>query len=149
MTPRRGVAVVLLGFELFSPAAPAVAAERADDTVFPRSGDAHEPHARAHVMIAAGVALTASSFVFSAAADHAYRRYQGDSDPAQITRDYDTAHRDDRISAALLLGGTGALALGVYWRFIHHGPSASASRLGLAPSLTPDHAGLALRVALP
>ncbi len=145
MTPRMRVAVVLLGLALFLPARPALAQE----TILPRSAEPPEPHARAHVMIAAGVALTATSFVFSTAADRAYRRYQDDGDPARIQGDYDTARKDDRISAALLLGGTGALALGVYWRFIHHSRDASPARIGIAPSLTSHHAGLALRVALP
>src|SRR5262249_12010034 len=107
---------------------------------------------RAHVVLATGVALTATSFIFSSSADRAYRRYQSDSDPVAIERDFDTARRDDRWSAGLLLGGTGALALGVYWRFIRH-PSGEGGerieRVGVVPSVTADHAGLALRVALP
>jgi hypothetical protein len=148
--PRTRAAVVLLGLALSGPLSPAfAAADEPGDTVLPRSAAPAEPHARAHVAIATGLALSAGSFVFSAAADHAYERYRNDTDPTRIEKDYGTARRDDRWSAGLLLGGTGALALGVYWRFLRHPNSSRASRLGVAPSITPDHAGLALRVDLP
>jgi hypothetical protein len=151
------VAVVLLGLELCGALLPRAAAAQeatalppARQTIFPRSSEPSESHARAHVALAAGVAFTATSFVFSAAADRAYERYQNDTDPARIARDYDAARRDDRWSAGFLLGGTGALALGVYWRFVHHrNPTSPETRLGVATSFAPGRARLALRVDLP
>jgi len=163
-TPRARVAVVLLGLLLFPAPGVVPSARAADDvpatpppsprpdpyaTVLPQSPLPPEPHARAHVALAAGAALTITSFVLSAAADRAYARYQHDNDPLLIARDYDAAKRDDRWSAATLLAGTGAFAIGVYWRFIRHPAPTRPSRVGIAPSITPDHAGLALRVALP
>jgi len=164
-TPRTRVAVVLLGLLLCpAPGLVAVARAAADDpapppapaptpdpyaTVLPQSALPPESHARAHVAIAAGAALTITSFVLSAAADRAYARYQHDDDPLAIAKDYDAARRDDRWSAGTLLAGTGAFALGVYWRFIRHPAPARLSRVGVVPSITPAHAGLAVRVALP
>lgn len=153
--PRACVVVALLGLLLF-PAPGFVAAARADDgapprdpfpTTIPQPVPERESHARAHVAFVAGAALTVTSFVLSSAADRDYARYQGDSDPAAIARDYAAARTNDRWSAGTLLAGTGALALGVYWRFIHR--PAAASRVGVVPTLAPDRVGLALRVALP
>jgi hypothetical protein len=148
-TPRAYAAVVLLGLALFPPLAAADPTTPPPDpfpTTFPQPAPVSESHARAHIAFAAGAALTITSFVLSSAADRDYAHYQGDSDPVAIARDYDAAHTNDRWSAGTLLAGTGLLALGVYWRFIHR--PASTSRVGVVPSLSPDHAGLALRVAL-
>ena len=88
------------------------------------------------------------ALAFSLAVGHQALAQQ-DNDPVAITRDYKAARRDDRWSAGTLLAGTGAFALGVYWRFIRQPAPGRPARIGLAPSLTSDHAGLALRVTLP
>ena len=154
--PRTHAVVVLLGLTLFlAPlgAAPACAADETSPppdpfpTILQPSARPHESYARAHVALVAGAALSAVSFVLSSAAERDYRRYQSDNDPVAIQRDYDAARKNDRWSAGTLLAGTGALALGVYWRFVHDPSRPRVSRIGLTPTVAPDHAALALTVA--
>ena len=118
-------------------------------TVYPRTEPPKQDHTRAYVAFAAGAALTAGSFFIQRSADRAYDRYLAGTEPAQITSDYDEARRLDRWSAAALLTGTGALALGIYWRFVERPEPARGATLELEPSLTPHHAGLALAVRFP
>ncbi len=138
-SPRASAALALLGFLLLARTA------LADPVpVYPNSEPPSASHTRAHFAFAAGAALTIGSFVLQRSADHAYDRYQEGSDPAAITAAYDEAHRLDRLSAASLLAGTGALALGVYWRFIRRPNPARGASLDLEPILDPHRAGLAL-----
>ena len=143
-SPRTGAALALLGLLLF----PRFAA--ADPTyVLPNLESPHPSYARAYVAFGAGVALTAGSFGLATSADRAYDRYLGASDPGSITAAYDDARRLDHMSAGLLLAGTGALALGVYWRFIHRPASTRGALLEVEPTLTPHRVGLALSLRFP
>jgi hypothetical protein len=144
-SPRVRAALALLGLLLFPRLA--LAAEPAP--VFPRSEPPPHSHTRAYVAFAAGAALTLTSFGLQRSADRAYNRYLDSTDPADIAANYDEARRLDRWSSGALLAGTGALALGVYWRFIHRHEPARGARLGLEPVVAPDHAGLALALRWP
>ena len=145
-SPRACAALALLGL-LFLPASDAAAAE--PDLVLPRTEPPSPSHSRAYVALGAGVALAATSFMLAARADRAYAHYLAASDPVEISAAYDEARRFDRWSAGTLLAGTGALALGVYWRFIHYPSPARGAALDLEPVITPRHAGLALAVRWP
>lgn len=143
-SPRTRAALALLGLLLFPrPAA-------ADSTyVLPNPETRHPSYTRAYVAFGAGIALTAGSFALATSADRAYERYLGASDPGSISAAYDDARHLDHLSAGLLLAGTGALALGVYWRFIHRPASARGALLEVEPTLTPHHAGIALSLRFP
>jgi len=140
MRPGR-IAVALLGLLVF----PA----HAQEVVYPRNEDPPRDYKRAYVALGVGAALTLGSFVIQREADRAYDRYLTGTDPEQITKDFNQAENLDKWSAATLLAGTGALALGVYWRFIHHPETKSGATLDHEPSLSPRHAGLALAVRFP
>jgi hypothetical protein len=143
-SPRVRAALFLLGLGLFPRFALADALP-----VFPRSEPPAASHTRAYVAFAAGAALTVGSFALQQSADHAYDRYLASSDPAAITSAYGDAKRFDHWSAAALLAGTGALALGVYWRFIHRPGGARGAALELEPVLGDGHAGLSLAIRWP
>jgi len=138
-SPRIRVALALLGFLL----APRPAASD-PPTVFPRPEPPRESHTRAYIAFAAGAALTVGSFALQRSADRAYDRYLVSTDPSDITSAYDEARRLDRWSAVTLLAGTGGLALGIYWRFIHRPSAARGATLEVEPVLTPHQTGLAL-----
>ena len=142
MRPGRTL-IALLGLLVFTSPA------RSQDVVYPRPQDPPVDYTRAYVALGVGAAFTLGSFVLQREADRAYDRYLSGTDPDQITKDFDKAENLDTWSAATLLVGTGALALGVYWRFIHHPDSRKGATLDLEPSLTPQHAGLALAVRFP
>src|SRR5690349_20428000 len=142
MRPRGTLA--FLGLLVF--ASPAFAQT---EIVYPRNEDPKVDYTRAYVALGVGGALTISSFFIQREADRAYDRYLGGSDPSLISKDFDEAERLDKWSAATLLAGTGALALGVYWRFIHRPESKKGASLELEPSFSPRHAGLALAVRFP
>lgn len=135
--------LALLGFLVSAPLA------HAADTVYPRAEPPATGHTRAYVAFAAGAALTASSFFLQRSADRAYDRYLAGTEPSQIKSDFHEAERLDHWSAATLLAGTGALALGIYWRFVQRPDATRGAALELEPSLTPHHAGLALAVRFP
>jgi hypothetical protein len=138
-SPRIRVALALLGLLLaHRPAA------SDPPTVFPLPAPPRESHTRAYVAFAAGAALTVGSFALQRSADRAYDRYLVSTDPEGITSAYDEAHRLDRWSAVTLLAGTGGLALGVYWRFIHRPSAERGATLEVEPVLTPHQSGLAL-----
>jgi hypothetical protein len=145
-SPRACAALALLGL-LLLPASRAIAAE--PDLVLPRVEPPPPSHTRAYVALGAGIALAATSFVLSDRADRAYGRYLAASDPVEIAAAYDDARRFDRWSAGTLLAGTGALALGVYWRFIRRPSPVHGAALDLEPVITSRHAGLALAVRWP
>jgi hypothetical protein len=136
--------LILLGLLVF--ASPVLAQ---NDVVYPLQEAPNVDYTRAYVALGVGGALTLGSFVIQREADKAYDRYLAGTDPAQITKDYDEAERLDKWSAATLLAGTGALALGVYWRFIKHPESSKGASIDLEPSFSPRHAGLALAVRFP
>jgi hypothetical protein len=122
----------------------------ADSTfVLPRAEAPAPSHTKAYAALGVGVALTAGSFALASSADDAYARYLGASDPAEITSAYDDAARLDHWSAGLLLAGTSALALGVYWRFIQRPPPANTTSFDVEPHVTAHHAGLALALRWP
>jgi hypothetical protein len=136
--------LALLGLLVF--ASPAFAQT---EVVYPRIEDPKSDYTRAYIALGVGGALTISSFLIQREADRAYDRYLEGTDPSQISSDFHEAERLDKWSAATLLAGTGALALGVYWRFIRRPDSKTSSSLDLEPSFTPRHAGLALAVRFP
>ena len=136
--------LALLGLLVF--ASPAFAQP---EVVYPRQEDPKVDYTRAYVALGVGGALTVTSFVLQRQADRAYDRYLAGTDPSQISKDFDEAERLDTWSAATLLAGTGALALGVYWRFIKHPEPSKGASLELEPSFSPTHAGLALAVRFP
>jgi len=142
MRPGR-IAFTLLGLLVFA------SPSRAQQVVYPRNEDPPVDYTRAYVALGVGAALTLGSFVIQREADRAYDRYLTGTDPEQITKDFNQAENLDKWSAATLLAGTGALALGVYWRFIHHPEPKTGATLDLEPSLSPRHAGLALAVRFP
>lgn len=142
MRPGRTL-LALLGLLVFAPAA------HSQEVVYPRNEDPPADYTRAYVALGVGAALTFGSFVLQREADRAYDRYLTGTDPDQITQDFDEAETLDKWSAATLLAGTGALALGVYWRFIHHPEPKKGATLDLEPSLSPRHAGLALALRFP
>lgn len=142
MRPGRTL-LALLGLLVFAPAS------HAQEVVYPRNEDPPTDYTRAYVALGVGAALTLGSFVLQRGADDAYDRYLTGTDPDQITKDFDEAETLDKWSAATLLAGTGALALGVYWRFIHHSEPKKGATLDLEPSLSPRHAGLALALRFP
>lgn len=142
MRPGRTL-LALLGLLVFVPAS------QAQEVVYPRNEDPPTDYTRAYVALGVGAALTLGSFVLQRGADDAYDRYLTGTDPDQITKDFDEAETLDKWSAATLLAGTGALALGVYWRFIHHSEPKKGATLDLEPSLSPRHAGLALALRFP
>ena len=146
MRPGRtsSAALALLGLLVFVPRAHAQG-----EVVYPTSEPPPVSYKRAYIAFGVGGALTLTSFVLEHSADRAYERYLAGTDPAQITQDFDEAERLDKWSAATLLAGTGALALGVYWRFIHHPETRSGASLELAPSVSKAHVGLALAVRFP
>jgi hypothetical protein len=103
----------------------------------PGDAAAAEPsHTRAYVALGAGAALTGASFLLAEAADRDYERYLVETDPARLEDRYDSARRLDRLSAGTLIAGQAALALGLYWRFLHH-PRSSPARLAPAWSVAP------------
>lgn len=145
-SPRVRVALALLGLVLL----PALArAQEVPRTVYPLPEPEPVSYKRAYIAFGVGGALTVSSFFIQEAADRAYDRYETGTDPAQITADFEEAERLDKWSAGVLLAGTGALALGVYWRFIRRPESKSGASLELEPSISPTHAGLALAFRFP
>jgi hypothetical protein len=145
-SPRVRAALALLGFVLF----PAIAqAQSSPPVVYPHPEPAPVSYKRAYIAFGVGGALTLSSFLIQQSADRAYERYETGTDPVQIGEDFAQAERLDKWSAVTLLAGTGALALGVYWRFIKRPPSRSGATLELEPSLSPTHAGLALALRFP
>ena len=91
---------------------------------------------RAYLAMGAGVVLTVGSFLLAESADRAYDRYREGVDPVAIEDDYRDARRLDRWSAATLLTGQGAIALGLYWRFVRH-PSGS-ERAGALEETGPE-----------
>ncbi|MEP7028134.1 MAG: hypothetical protein ABI960_06025 [Candidatus Eisenbacteria bacterium] len=145
-SPRTRAALALLGLLLFP-----LAASAAPDYVLPQVDAAAPSYAGAYVAFGAGIALTAGSFVLAGSADRSYERYLAASDPGAIKTAYDDARRLDHWSAGVLLAGTGALALGVYWRFIRRpaAPRGAALEFEVEPHLTPHHAGLALSLRFP
>jgi hypothetical protein len=145
-SPRTRAALALLGLLVF----PAVArAQAPPETVYPRAEAPPVSYKKAYIAFGIGGALTISSFLIQGAADRAYDRYLTGTDPEQITSDFDEAETLDKVSAATLLAGTGALALGVYWRFVRRPEARSGTSFELEPSLSPTHAGLALAVRFP
>ena len=145
-SPRVRAALALLGFILF----PAIAhAETPPQVVYPRPEPAPVSYKRAYIAFGVGGALTLSSFLIQESADRAYERYETGTDPVQIGEDFAEAERLDKWSAVTLLAGTGALALGVYWRFVRRPESRTGTSLGLEPHLSPTHAGLALALRFP
>lgn len=136
--------IALLGLLAF--ASPAFAQT---EIVYPRNENPPADYTRAYVALGVGGALTIGSFVIQREADRAYDRYLDGTDPSQISKDFDEAERLDKWSAATLLAGTGAMALGVYWRFIHHPESKKGASIDLEPSFSSRHAGLALAVRFP
>jgi hypothetical protein len=143
-SPRNRAALALLGLLLFP------RLTLADPTLtLPNVEPPAPSYTRAYIAFGAGAVLTATSFGLAASADDAYERYLNASDPGSITAAYDDAHQLDQWSAALLLAGTSALALGVYWRFIHHPAPTSGAALEVEPIVTPHHAGLALALRFP
>lgn len=141
---RTRAALALLGLLLFPrPVA-------ADSTfVLPRLESPAPPYTRAYVAFGAGVVLTAGSFALATSADRAYGRYLGASDPGSISTAYDNARRLDHQSAGALLAGTGAIALGVYWRFLRRSTATRGASLEVEPHVTPRHAGFALAIRWP
>ena len=104
---------------------------------------------RAYIALGTGLSLTGLSFVLAEKADRNYARYLAETDPARLEDDYQAARRMDRMSAASLIAGQAGLALGVYWRFLHHAGEAGVRTTptwGVTPQLGPDGAGLALDV---
>ena len=145
-SPRVRAALALLGLLLF----PALAgAQTPPQTVYPRPEPAPVSYKKAYVALGVGGALVVSSFFIQASADDAYDRYKTGTDPVQIGQDFDQAERLDKWSAVTLLAGTGALALGVYWRFVKRPEPRTGATLELEPSLSPTHAGLALALRFP
>jgi hypothetical protein len=104
-------------------------------------------YTRAYVALGVGAALTLGSFLLANEADNAYQRYLDETDPALLEGHYDDAQRYDHLATATLIAGQAALLLGVYWRFVH--PARKPGDVSLQPILGPDHAGLALTLALP
>jgi len=145
-SPRIRAALALLGLVLF----PALAeAQAPPQVVYPRPEPAPVSYKRAYIAFGVGGALTLTSFLIQESADRAYDRYETGTDPVQISEDFDEAESLDKWSAVTLLAGTGALALGVYWRFVKRPESRSGATLDLEPSLSPTHAGLALALRFP
>jgi len=142
-SPRIRAALALLGLVLF----PALAA--AQQVVYPLPEPAPVSYKRAYIAFGVGGALTLTSFLIQESADRAYDRYETGTDPIQIGEDFAEAERLDKWSAVTLLAGTGALALGVYWRFVKRPEPRSGATLDLEPSLSPTHAGLALALRFP
>jgi len=142
-SPRVCAALALLGLVYF----PAFA--HAQQVVYPRPEPAPVSYKRAYIAFGIGGALTLSSFLIQESADRAYDRYETGTDPVQIGEDFAEAERLDKWSAVTLLAGTGALALGVYWRFVKRPEPRTGTSLELEPSLSPTHAGLALALRFP
>jgi hypothetical protein len=116
------------------PAAPARAADDPDTPIVSPAPPAS--YTRAYLVLGAGAALTITSFVLAEEADAAYARYEDESDVDRMEDAFQDAKRLDRISAAALIAGQGALALGIYWRFLRR-PRSDArlgSEAGAAPA---------------
>ena len=145
-SPRVCAALALLGL-LLCPGRSG--AQTPPQTVYPRPEPAPVSYKRAYIAFGVGGALTVTSFLIQESADRAYERYQTGSDPVQIGEDFAEAERLDKWSAVTLLAGTGALALGVYWRFVKRPEPRTGATLELEPSLSPTHAGLALALRFP
>jgi hypothetical protein len=141
-SPRTRAALALLGLVLF----PALAGAQ---TVYPLPEPPSVSYKRAYIAFGVGGALTLTSFLIQESADRAYDRYETGTDPVHISEDFEEAERLDKWSAVTLLAGTGALALGIYWRFVKRPESRTGASLELEPSLTPTHAGLALALRFP
>ena len=144
---RTGSALVPAGFALLlALLAPGTA--RAQDDAPPSSPPAKPSHTRAYVALGTGAALTGLSFVIAEQADRDYAAYLAETDPSRLEDSYQKAKRGDRLAAGVLIAGQAALALGIYWRFLHH-PREAHTRSpawGLAPRMGPDGAGLAVDV---
>ena len=97
-------------------------------------------HALAYGVLAGGVALVASSFLFVHNADREYDAYLRETDPGRIERLYDRAVLNDRLASGALLTGEILIVTGVYLRFLKH---PRETRLGLA--IEPGRCALALR----
>jgi hypothetical protein len=145
-SPRARAALALLGLVLFPALA---AAQTPPQTVYPLPEPKPVDYKRAYIAFGVGGALTVTSFFIQAAADDAYHRYETGTSPAQISADFEEAERLDKWSAGVLLAGTGALALGVYWRFVRRPEPKSGASLELEPHISPTHAGLALALRFP
>ena len=145
-SPRARATLALLGLLLF----PALAgAQSPSDVVYPLPEPEPVSYKRAYIALGVGGALTLTSFLIQESADRAYERYETGTDPVQISEDFAEAERLDKWSAGTLLAGTGALALGIYWRFVKRPEPRSGATLELEPSLSPTHAGLALAFRFP
>ena len=96
-----------------------------------RAAEHGRSHTRAYVALGAGAALTGASFLLAESADREYERYLVETDPTRLEDRYNAARRLDRLSAATLIAGQAGLALGLYWRFLHHPRTAQAP---LAPA---------------
>ena len=92
-----------------------------------RAAESGRSHTRAYIALGAGAALTGASFLLAESADREYERYLVETDPARLEDRYDTARRLDRLSAGTLIAGQAGLALGLYWRFLHHPRDAQSS----------------------
>jgi hypothetical protein len=95
--------------------------------------EARPSYQRAWVAMGVGVALTGLSFVLAEQADKAYARYEVDLTSPELDADYDQAVRYDRFATGALLAGQLSLALGLYWRLVHHHPEPAAGETGLTP----------------
>ena len=83
-------------------------------------------------MIAGGVGMVGSSFIFKERADDAYAAYLVATDPARIEDLYDQTVLEDRLSRVALLGGEAMIATGLYLRFIRP-PATSRVSFGVGP----------------
>ena len=133
---------------LVVPPPPAALAQNDEVTEPPPTG---RSYTRAYVAMGTGLALTGLSFVLAETADQKYEEYLAETDPGRIEDIYQETLTADRLSAAALIAGQAALALGIYWRFLHHpgedDERNDAPRWGVRPRFDEEHGpGLALDV---
>lgn len=133
-------ALALLIATQSGPAACATAQAAAAFPVVPLDQHESRSHLGAYLLIGAGVALGAGSFVIARDADRSYDRYLNETDPGRIEGLYDRTVHLDRWSRATLLGGEALLAGGLYLRFIRRPP---VERVTLI--VAPDRCALAWR----
>ena len=148
----REAALLLLGLLFHVPATASAQADSAPPALVnpPDLGPpvpVHGSYTRAYLVLGAGVVLSAGSFWVAGEADRAYARYQDATDLGEIDRQYGRARRFDRLSAASLVAGQGAIALGIYWRFLRHPHTTRA--FGVTPFLDAHHVGLAFACRFP